>query len=169
MNSSPSLFLLSFPESLSIITGLSFTPLHVRAVQRPPSDSCVWGICHVWHPPHPPKWRVKQWLSLFLFPLFINRGLGDSVSVSGRNKCSLSSFTSVPARDVLRAAQRQQCCLLWKTEIGCVSLPVFPSPNRRSLVLTHKCCLIRSSPFYHSISWYLSIYLCLSARRLPVL
>lgn len=83
----------------------------------------------------PLKQTVKQWQSLFLFPLFINGGLGDSVSVSGRNKCSLSSFTFVPARDVFGVAQRKQCCLLWETETSWVSLPVSPSPGRRSLAL----------------------------------
>lgn len=73
------------------------------------------------------KQRVKQWPSLFPFPLLINRGWVNSVSVSGRNECSLSSFTSVPARDIFGVAQRKQCCLLWnRGRLGitaCVSLP----------------------------------------------
>lgn len=41
----------------------------------------------------------------------------------------------------------KQRCLLWKTQTGWVSLPVLSSPDRSSLVLTHKCCFIHSSPF----------------------
>lgn len=74
----------------------------------------------------PPKQRAKQWPSLFLFPLFINRGLGDSVSVSDRNKCSLSSFTSVPARDVFGVVQRKQCYLLCKTDRLGITACLFP-------------------------------------------
>lgn len=98
------------------------------------------------------KQRVKQWPSLSLSPLFINGGWVNSVSVSGGNKCSLSSFTSVPARDIFGVAQRKQCCLLWsRTEAGWVSPPAFPSPDQTGWF---KSCLI------HSISWYSLIYLC---------
>lgn len=57
----------SFPEPLAIITGLSFTPLGVRAMQRPPSDSCFWGICHVRHPPKADGKTMAVFVSLLTF------------------------------------------------------------------------------------------------------
>ncbi len=135
-----------FPQFPRIPCYNNWVVIHAIRCQgcaRPPTDSCFWGICHVRHPRPQPQADGKT-MAVFVSPPTFHQqgGWGDSVSVSDR-KCSLSSFTSVPASDVFGVAQRKQCCLLLKTETGWVSLPVFPSPDRWSPVLTHKCCFIR--------------------------
>lgn len=100
------------------------------------------------------KQRVKQWPSLFLSPLFINGGWVNSVSVSDRNKCSLSSFTSVPARDIFGVAQRTQCCLCGAEQRPAgYRCPYFPPPTTKDFCLFKGCLNL-------SIFWYLLIYLC---------
>lgn len=83
-------------------------PIRCQGFGEASLDSCFWGTRRV--SPTPPS---RGWDNGRL--CFLGREQG-SVSVVDRNKRSLSSFTSVPNRDVFRVAQRKQGCPLWETD-----------------------------------------------------
>lgn len=113
-------------------------------------------------------------------PLFIKRGMGAGAWAGG-GEDSVSVRTETSAASPHSRLCQLEMSLEWHKEINAVFCErrgqagydcLFFLPNRWSLMLTHKCCFIRSSPFHHSVSCYLSIYLSffyLSFNNLPSL
>lgn len=154
MKSTPSHLPMTFPTIPCCNNWVVTQPIRCQGrAEGLPLILVFWGACHV--SPHP-KQTVKQWPSLFLYPLFISRGLG-CWGVSGEeartwSRCRTETSAASPHSHLCQ----REMSLEWHKEINAVFCErrggaagyrcLFFLPNRWSLMLTHKCCFIRSSP-----------------------